>query len=873
MDARGDASGLGDLSKSDTTKREPTDQRGRRAASGARRSVLRDTGMEALAASPMRSTKHQQPLARAQHLEPSSGKRTVRKSRRSHRAPLRSVSTGVMPVAGRELPVSVSTAALRLPKSPFIRVGTAPSRGRRRRDRDDMNPTATVCGGGRAGNGASVDGDDDDVRSWAGKADSAARNAHSGAGSASKRSSLGSDTTAFTSLTGDSASRADGAARRPHSAGTIRMIWHKAREVVEFASQRDVLAFADVAGAVLADTPKRHRRNFFAARDSEARKKSPSPEGSGVVQSSTTDSTAPAGRPGNAQAGAAGAPLRGGDGTTTALSHAVAVARGAVRSAMAATSVDADEQKAQALASLGDAVIDLARYHEARAATLQERARVTDDLDERRRLEGEIGEARSAVRQLRDEAEDAYGGAAAMRRRRVRVVVGLDDPRTWPPKEEDGEYEERLHKVVSELAWEAGAAVDVLSKLAQAHVEDGSPAAMNKARLALEEARDVHRFVLGGTRDTRHTPLHYAHVLGALGEVHVFLGRDGDAELCLLESLTVQQGVLQQLEEKHRRAGAAADAATDVDMWERYVRTLVALGGFFTRGKRFRDALPLYRLALQVHEEHDIPDAVQEALLLNNLGLCYTRTDAPDAALEAYEGALRILHGVDADDRDDAAVASLLHNVGTLHRSNGSGKRAEFFLEQAEDLRAKALGTDSMPYARTISVLCDIWLERDEFDRAATALERIRRTQVVHLGDQSPIYRYTLDRLVRCYSILERWVALEDVLVEIVEIVRDGKSSTTTRGGVRRAHGPPRGNHHPMYADALCRLGDLYLSKMREPERAMPLFKEAHDIYMEKLGPRHERTVQCEEVFLPDTRDAVQRKRRREGLPPTALIP
>lgn len=138
--------------------------------------------------------------------------------------------------------------------------------------------------------------------------------------------------------------------------------------------------------------------------------------------------------------------------------------------------------------------------------------------------------------------------------------------------------------------------------------------------------------------------------------------------------------------------------------------------------KKFDEALPLAKRALQIREKLLAPTDPLVVTSLTYLGDLYVARRDSDAAKKIFERLLPI-----AEERfgpTDMTLAFTLDRLAVLYRREGSMSKAEDMFQRALAVREKAFGPENIKVAGSVLALGQFYRFRKDYDRALSSYKR-----------------------------------------------------------------------------------------------------------------------------------------------------
>lgn len=198
---------------------------------------------------------------------------------------------------------------------------------------------------------------------------------------------------------------------------------------------------------------------------------------------------------------------------------------------------------------------------------------------------------------------------------------------------------------------------------------------------------------------------------------------DSATELRVLAEICRREGRTEEALEalgKAKRTLAGADAGDDVDVSAELARTLNDLALLYQRAGKLTKASHEMRRAVELFDAVAKADP-EDRRRWHELGVAYSNQGVLLGALgkqqEATEAFLQALDGLTAE-QDPLRFAQVLHNLGVHLTEMDDAARATTLLEQALDVRRRALGDDDPRLPKTLLALARAYDEAGEADRA-----------------------------------------------------------------------------------------------------------------------------------------------------------
>ena len=234
---------------------------------------------------------------------------------------------------------------------------------------------------------------------------------------------------------------------------------------------------------------------------------------------------------------------------------------------------------------------------------------------------------------------------------------------------------------------------------------------------------------------------------------------------------------------------------------------------------RYKEALPLQRRALGIRENRLGPHHPEVAQSLNNLALLYDGQGRYAEAEPLYERALEIW--MKARGPLDPAVATGLNNLALLYVNQGRYGEAEQAYTRALAIDEDAFGPDHPNLTSDLNNLADLYRVQGRYDDAAPLYERALAIGEKALGPDHPDVAATVNNLALLYHQQGLYREAEPLYRRALTVLE-------------KVLGPD----HPSVARNLNNLAKLYESQGRYSEAEL-LLKRARTIIEQALGPEH----------------------------------
>jgi serine/threonine-protein kinase len=191
------------------------------------------------------------------------------------------------------------------------------------------------------------------------------------------------------------------------------------------------------------------------------------------------------------------------------------------------------------------------------------------------------------------------------------------------------------------------------------------------------------------------------------------------------------------------------------------------------RSQHPEDAQANYERALTLLEEHLGAEHPRVAMVLNNLGVCLTRTGRYDEAIEKYERALKLHRALEGDAHPNVATAE--HNLATALRKQGRYTEALQHYENAWSIRRGVLGPDNKDTLNTLQALARTEISLGRLEVARAHLDEVLSRRQAAGGDNTRELAQTYDLFAELYLTGHHWKEAAEASRSGVELLHAQK--------------------------------------------------------------------------------------------------
>lgn len=234
---------------------------------------------------------------------------------------------------------------------------------------------------------------------------------------------------------------------------------------------------------------------------------------------------------------------------------------------------------------------------------------------------------------------------------------------------------------------------------------------------------------------------------------------------------------------------------------------------------RYKEAIPLYGLALSISENALGSDHPDVADILNKIANVHAAQARYDEAIKLHHRALAIYEN--GFGLDHPNVAQTLGDLGYIYRRQGRYDEATTVYERALEIRERSFGPYDVNVAASLNNLANAYSAQARYDDALPLYER---ALAIWEKARGPNY-FDVATALSNIAIIYRSQALPD---EAIQLLKRALAISEKEAGP----------DHPDVAERLNNLAAVYLSEDRY-EKAIPLFERARDIWEKALGPDH----------------------------------
>ncbi len=233
----------------------------------------------------------------------------------------------------------------------------------------------------------------------------------------------------------------------------------------------------------------------------------------------------------------------------------------------------------------------------------------------------------------------------------------------------------------------------------------------------------------------------------------------------------------------------------------------------------YAQAESLYRQALRIEEQIQVPDHLDIANVLHRLAEIYKLLGRYEEAEMIYRRALRIRE--DKLGPDHPEVANVLNNLANIRLQQKKFEEAESLYQRTLRIREQMLGPDHPEMATVLNNLANVYREQGKHEEAESFYMRALHIWERALGPEHARVTVALNNLADLYRIQERYEEAKTLYVRAL--------------GIREA---ALGPNHPDVATVLYNLAELASSQEMSTE-AERLYERALRIWKQALGPEH----------------------------------
>ncbi|KAL3792663.1 hypothetical protein HJC23_009391 [Cyclotella cryptica] len=172
----------------------------------------------------------------------------------------------------------------------------------------------------------------------------------------------------------------------------------------------------------------------------------------------------------------------------------------------------------------------------------------------------------------------------------------------------------------------------------------------------------------------------------------------------------------------------------------------------------FEEVLPLTKLIFGTNHE-DV------CKLLIRMGDVYRKLHDWDNAIGSFQGALRVKRANEVTEEDNVEIAAILQRKGEAHLYKSEFSRAKSTFDAALQIREKALGRESIPFASSLYCLGTAYYNLKDYQHSRLLFQECMRIQTKLLGKDDLVIAQSLCWLGRNHRHLnEATKALEKYL-------------------------------------------------------------------------------------------------------------
>lgn len=241
-----------------------------------------------------------------------------------------------------------------------------------------------------------------------------------------------------------------------------------------------------------------------------------------------------------------------------------------------------------------------------------------------------------------------------------------------------------------------------------------------------------------------------------------------------------------------------------------------------------------YEQAIEKSQELKI-SPLEQATLMNNIGMLYNKMGDTAQALSHYQSGLDILEGEgDSGDGDSAGLAAILNNLGLLYIELEKLDDARQVLTRALEIRKDIFGEEHQRTAETILNLGGLMLVSEDYKAARDYFEQaLKLYQMVLLPDHLDIGRAYLN-LAGVYKRLGEIQLAKQHYVKAVEIYEN-----------------TLGSLHPDTVGIMENLVELLWEKEKDGDDVIYFLRRLIELHKHKLSD-NERQLMLDFIYLGD---------------------
>jgi CHAT domain-containing protein/tetratricopeptide (TPR) repeat protein len=298
----------------------------------------------------------------------------------------------------------------------------------------------------------------------------------------------------------------------------------------------------------------------------------------------------------------------------------------------------------------------------------------------------------------------------------------------------------------------------------------------------------------------------------------------------------------------------------------KYASALSVVAELYVALRRFGEAVPLYRNALEIYRSFGTRHPGY-AKGLANLGELYWHMCRYAESEELLNETLTVIRNIFGERHRN--YASALNNIASLYAEVGRDVEAASFFSKAAQIFVTELGELDPAYVSTLGNLAVVYRKLGRAADAEPLLRRVTEALRAAFGETHPDFLHALSNLAATEVALGRFVAAEGRYRRILAMVRETQTVNSSwfavcvnnlarlcemQGRLEEAEAlfieatetleASVGKNHPEYAGVLSNLADLRLARGDYSE-AEALQWQALEINRRTLGHAHPDCAKC----------------------------
>ena len=252
------------------------------------------------------------------------------------------------------------------------------------------------------------------------------------------------------------------------------------------------------------------------------------------------------------------------------------------------------------------------------------------------------------------------------------------------------------------------------------------------------------------------------------------------------------------------------------------VRDFLVLGHVCRLHSESLSAMDYFNVALKFSKHRNnktVPDHLQEAGIIHNMGILHEHLGDHQQAKEYYECALSIQLNKLGPDHVD--VARTYHNMGNLHHDLGDHQRAKEYYESALSIQLNKLGPDHVDVASTYHNMGILHEDLGEHQQAKEYYERALSIKLNKLGPDHIDVASTYHNMANLHNFLGDHQQAKEYFKRALSIQLN-----------------KLGPDHVEVARTYHDIGNLH-NYLGDHQQAKEYYERALSIKLNKLGPDH----------------------------------